>query len=127
MPADNRDVFLRRIIRLTALVAILAAASTTYALAAPPELTATASPAAVTASGVAVHHVSYEVDRREPDRVAALRLHVAAPSRGAVLTTLDGGATWLSCTGTGRSLRCPTRGAQLRVQDATGLAIEPAL
>jgi hypothetical protein len=126
-PADNRLVFLRRILRLSALAAIAAAVTATYALAASHELTATEATAAVPASsGLAVRHVSYEVDRHDPSRVAAVRLRLAAPSRGAVLTTLDGGATWLACTATGADLRCPTYGTLLRVQDAAGLALEPA-
>lgn len=120
-------MFVRRIISLGLLAAVLAAVGTTYALPDTHEPTATAAPAAVTASGFSVEHVSYEVDRHDSDRVSAVRLELPAGSRGAVLTTLDGGTTWLSCTGRGRVLRCPTRGTQLRVQDATGLSIAPAI
>jgi hypothetical protein len=118
-------VFLRRIIGLGALVAGLAAASGTYALAASEELTPTGSPTAVAAPGLAVLTVSYELDPLRPGRIGAVRLRLAAPPRGSVLTTLDGGDTWVACTARKSALRCPTPG--LRVQDAAGLAIAPAL
>jgi hypothetical protein len=117
-------VFLRRIIGLGTLVFTLLAGSTTYALAASQELTPTGSPLTFAADGLSVVHVSYEVDPRDPKRIAAVRLRLASPSRGNVLTTLDGGGTWVTCTARGSALRCPTRG--LRVQDAAGLAIAPA-
>jgi hypothetical protein len=119
-------VFLRRILSLGLLVTVLAAVGSTYALPDAHGLAPTDAPAAVAAAGVSVEHVSYEVDRLDPQRVSAVRLHLAADARGDVLTTLDGGTTWLSCTGAGRTLRCPTHGTQLRVQDATGLSIAPA-
>jgi hypothetical protein len=122
--ADNSSVFLRRIIGLGLLVGVLLAASATYALAASQELTPTATPVSVAADGLSVLHVSYEVDGSRPDRIAAVRLRLAAPSRGSVLTTLDGGASWVRCAATGSALRCPVRG--MRVQDAAGLAISPA-
>jgi hypothetical protein len=120
-------VFLRRIIGLGVLVTALAAASATYALAASQELTETASPAVATGSGVSVVDASYEVDEQHRERIAAVLLRLASPARGTVLTTLDGGKTWLECTAKGSALRCPTRGMQLGVQDAAGLSIAPAL
>jgi hypothetical protein len=123
-PVDNTRVFLRRIIGLGALVLALLAGSTTYALAASQELTPTGSPVSVAADGLSVLHVSYEVDPRNPTRIAAVRLRLATPSRGSVLTTFDGGATWVKCSARGSALRCPARG--LRVQDAAGLSIAPA-
>jgi hypothetical protein len=117
-------VFLRRIIGLGTLVLALLACSATYALAASQELTPTGSPVRVAADGLSVLHVSYEVDPRDPKRIAAVRLRLATPSRGSVLTTLDSGATWVKCSAKGSALRCPTPG--LRVQDATGLSIAPA-
>jgi hypothetical protein len=118
-------VFLRRIIGLGALVLLLLAGSTTYALAASQELTPTGTPARVAADGLAVLQASYEVDSGDPTRIAAVRLRLATPSRGSVLTTLDGGTTWLKCEAAGSALRCPTPG--LRVQDATGLSMTRAL
>ena len=112
-------MFLRRIIRLTVLVATLAAAGATYGFAAAPALTATA-------TQPADHRVTYEVDESDPSRVAALRFQLAAPARGDMLATFDGGATWLECTAQGTALRCPTRGSDLQVQDAAGLALERA-
>lgn len=119
-------MFLRRFIGLGVLLAALAAASATYALAASQELTQTVSPAPVAVSGLSVVHVSYEVDQRRPEQIAALLLRVASPSRGTVLT-IDGGKTWLECAAKGTALRCPTRGSGLRVQDAAGLSIARAL
>jgi hypothetical protein len=116
-------VFLRRIIRLTSLMAIVVAAGATYAFAASQALSATPSSSVTASSGLAVGEISYEPDRLHPTRVAAVRFRLASPVRGAVLATLDGGATWLACTARGAIARCPARGADLRVQDAAGLAL----
>jgi hypothetical protein len=120
-------VFLRRFIGLGVLVTALAAASATYALASTQDLTETASPAVATGSGISVIGASYEVDDRNPQRVATVLLRLASPSRGTVLTTLDGGTTWLECTAKRAALRCSTRGMHLSVQDAAGLSIARAL
>lgn len=118
-------MLLRRTIAFCLLLAVAAATTATYALASVHDLSVTRAP--IAGSGAAVLHVAYEVDATRPTRVAALRLRLATPARGAVAATLDGGATWLECDARGAVLRCPTQTAAVHVQDAAALAIAPAL
>lgn len=117
---STRTLRSRRNARLRSVLLALATASAAYVVA---DAIALEAPVAQAGAAISVADAAYELDASDPQRLASVSFTLGRSVEGRVRASVDGGATWGSCSRAGDRVTCA---ADVDAATATGLQIASA-